>query len=1062
MATGKQNFRQNLLYWWKNSKEAKSFVVYLCFTIVFSIVAFDSKPGKIQYYLNSYVKGVFDSEAYGDIANYDNLVSYLKGDFTEALFLELGYDGKPLDRVQRKYVIGDGRLMGAIRMRQIRGKSKECPIPKKLTQVAIDSNGIPIIIPFCNEGIKRMKQNESPYGDFSIMYDFSKPFLYQTRQQLNSLAFPEEGTFGIYGQDGFNIDLLPSMVPQRLAQEVRNCHSLMEQSTLSCMYAQGLTYDPPPVAPPPPNPPPPPPRTMSQSQSIPGLAMALQAPTIGETSYRAEISHTFNLSSTNPTATLNFDIYNLGTAQLNWQLNSLNVTRPDWFGSMAPSTSSVPATVGATVYKSGVTVSVGRPAGYDSTEQTLYSNATAPVSYDPTSSTTILNIQSAQDPSTFVTLTLNMKYYYNPIAASPAAPATPSAPAGRRQMQGIRDYRADSFSFIQEIQRRKVQQIVAGSCNIPILHKPTALDTNLCRVQNFDIAYQTKCQASASNLVLSAVSAQSGSDNIGCCRLKYLSYQQLADLMTPGKCGTCLCASDSDSVCAAKCSTKQLFHSQLDRLTQINWFDRYTRAIVIDFTLLFGSKNLFTNVRLLFETPEVGGRNGMIYGKIKTRTYRLYRYESAADKLVMVFEIILMCFVVYYSLHEIYEIYQEGWSYFGVWWNWIDWANLIILYVVFAIRITMLKRIDDFDSYEATTFEYIDFPPMGYYATQELNVSSINFFLIYFKIFKYLRHLPRMDAIFTTISAASFDLFLFTVMAVIIFFGFASAFYVCFGMELWEWKTLGDSLGSLMRILLGDFDYPALQETNKIMAPLLFYLFIFVSFFVLLNMFIAIICDSYADVKAAQDDEDLRFYENLFRTIQQSISSFLRRKEAIHEITKDMQEADKDNDNRIDEDELREALKDNPEALQLLETTSIGELLQKYDIDEDGVLNKEEMVKILEDLAKKEADIQKEISKVKGAGMSDADGEYERSRIRAIKHTTLGHAAGEALFGDSNVASRLDRVESQMKDMSRNMAKKLSLMIDLIMSVSDQLTNSNASRQVPGQPAARGQVMPLN
>ena len=119
-------------------------------------------------------------------------------------------------------------------------------------------------------------------------------------------------------------------------------------------------------------------------------------------------------------------------------------------------------------------------------------------------------------------------------------------------------------------------------------------------------------------------------------------------------------------------------------------------------------------------------------------------------------------------------------------------------------------------------------------------------------------------------------------------------------------------------------------------------------------------------------------------------------------------------------------------------------------------------MKILEDLAKKEADIQKEISKVKGAGMSDADGEYERSRIRAIKHTTLGHAAGEALFGDSNVASRLDRVESQMKDMSRNMAKKLSLMIDLIMSVSDQLTNSNASRQVPGQPAARGQVMPLN
>ena len=169
-----------------------------------------------------------------------------------------------------------------------------------------------------------------------------------------------------------------------------------------------------------------------------------------------------------------------------------------------------------------------------------------------------------------------------------------------------------------------------------------------------------------------------------------------------------------------------------------------------------------------------------------------------------------------------------------------------------ALSSQAAQRVSDNDDYSPTSIEYIDFPPLGYYSNQELNVSSINFFLIYFKIFKYLRHLPRMDAIFTTISAASFDLFLFTIMAVIIFMGFASAFYVCFGMELAAWKTLGDSLGSLMRILLGDFDYPELQETNKIMAPLLFYLFIFVSFFVLLNMFIAIICDSYADVKAAQ------------------------------------------------------------------------------------------------------------------------------------------------------------------------------------------------------------------
>ena len=1066
-STGKSTFYQNLMYWWKNSKEAKSFIVYLAFTVVFSIVAFDSRPGKIQFYVNSYVKETFATEAFGNVATYDDFVGYMKGDFTSALFREVGYDGKILDRVQRKHVMGDGRIMGAIRMRQIRGTSKECPTPKKLTQVEIDTNGVPILDPICNKSVNRMKQSKLSYGNTTIMHDFALPFKYQTRQQLDSLSFPEEGTYGIYGQDGFNLDILPVMAAQRLAQEVRNCYSLMEQSTLACMAAQSMVYDPPPVAPPPPYPPPPPPLTSADSDTVSGLSMAIKAPAIGEDAYRVDIHHTFNLSPTNTTASLAFEIFNLGSVQLNWQLRALGVneTRPDWFVSAAPLSSSVPAMAGNAAYKSTVTVNVARPADYNTTERALLSVDGVPPSSSVQylTNSTVLTFESVEDPLTHVRLHLNVLYTYVPDSGS----------SRRRQLASL----TPADSFIEEAQRRgltssslNIYPVFLGQsiCTIPTLHKPVALNTNACRVIGFDNLYNLKCRASAASLVAQAINAQTSGDAGGCCRLKYLSYQQLADLMTTAKCGDCLCAADSDAQCSAKCSTRAIFHNQLDRLTQINWFDDKTRAIVVDFTILYASRNLFTSVRLLFETPDFGGRNGAIFAKVKTRTYRLYRYETSADKLVMIFEIILMCFVVYYTLHELYEIYREGWAYFGVWWNYIDWANLIILYVVFGIRLTMLKRVSDNDDYAATSIEYIDFAPLGYYSNQELNVSSINFFLIYFKIFKYLRHLPRMDAIFTTISAASFDLFLFTIMAVIIFFGFASAFYVCFGMELEAWKTIGDSLGSLMRILLGDFDYPELQEVNKIMAPLLFYLFIFVSFFVLLNMFIAIICDSYADVKAAQDDEDLRFYENLFRTIQSTISNFLRRKAVIHEITKEMKEADKDNDNRIDEDELREALKDNPEALQLLDSTTISELLQKYDIDEDGVLDKDEMVKILEDLAKKEQDIQKEISRVKsGASDRDAphsrDGDYERSRIRAIKHGQLS-GARDGMFADSGEMSiRLDRVESQVKDMSRNMAKKLSLMIDLIMSVSDQLTNSNAARQVnqPGQPT-RAQVMPLN
>jgi len=47
------------------------------------------------------------------------------------------------------------------------------------------------------------------------------------------------------------------------------------------------------------------------------------------------------------------------------------------------------------------------------------------------------------------------------------------------------------------------------------------------------------------------------------------------------------------------------------------------------------------------------------------------------------------------------------------------------------------------------------------------------------------------------------------------------------------------------------------------------------------------------------------------------------------------------------------------------------------------------------------------------------------------------------------VEQRLDKVEGQIKEMSRNVAKKLALMIDLMMSLSDQISNVNAN---PAQP----------
>ena len=55
---------------------------------------------------------------------------------------------------------------------------------------------------------------------------------------------------------------------------------------------------------------------------------------------------------------------------------------------------------------------------------------------------------------------------------------------------------------------------------------------------------------------------------------------------------------------------------------------------------------------------------------------------------------------------------------------------------------------------------------------------------------------------------------------------------------------------TLFRIILGDFDFHELEQADRVLGPLYFCLYVFFVFFVLLNMFLAIINDTYSEVKA--------------------------------------------------------------------------------------------------------------------------------------------------------------------------------------------------------------------
>src|SRR5690606_10344932 len=123
-------------------------------------------------------------------------------------------------------------------------------------------------------------------------------------------------------------------------------------------------------------------------------------------------------------------------------------------------------------------------------------------------------------------------------------------------------------------------------------------------------------------------------------------------------------------------------------------------------------------------------------------------------------------------------------------------------------------------------------------------------FISWVKIFKYVSFNKTMTQLSLTLSRCAKDVAGFAIMFFIVFLAYAQLGYLIFGTQVQGFSTFAQSIFTLFRIVLGDFDFEAIETANRVLGPIFFLTYVFFVFFVLLNMFIAIINDTYGEIKA--------------------------------------------------------------------------------------------------------------------------------------------------------------------------------------------------------------------
>ncbi|XP_032419472.1 polycystin-2 isoform X1 [Xiphophorus hellerii] len=396
--------------------------------------------------------------------------------------------------------------------------------------------------------------------------------------------------------------------------------------------------------------------------------------------------------------------------------------------------------------------------------------------------------------------------------------------------------------------------------------------------------------------------------------------------------------------------TKEESSNRLQFLKDHLWLDRGTRAVFLDFSVYNGNINLFCIGRLLVEFPATGGAVTSWH----FQTVRLIRYVSSWDYFVGMCEVAFCLFILYYVVEEVLEVHIHRLHYFKSMWNCLDVLIVVLSVVAIIMNITRTAMARNLlsgllENYTA----HPSFEPLASLQVQFNNLAAVIVFFSWVKLFKFINFNKTMSQLSTTMSRCAKDLTGFAIMFFIIFLAYAQLAYLVFGTQVNDFSTFQASVFTQFRIILGDFGFSEIEESNPVLGPVYFTTFVFFIFFILMNMFLAIINDTYSEVKADMSQQrcEMEMTDLIKKGCNKALMKLRLKKTPVDEISSGLQQAS----SKINFDELRQDLKGKGHT-----DAEIQAIFAKYDQDGDPELTEHEHQQMRDDLEKEREDLELE------------------------------------------------------------------------------------------------------
>ncbi|XP_022079544.1 polycystic kidney disease protein 1-like 2 [Acanthaster planci] len=308
-------------------------------------------------------------------------------------------------------------------------------------------------------------------------------------------------------------------------------------------------------------------------------------------------------------------------------------------------------------------------------------------------------------------------------------------------------------------------------------------------------------------------------------------------------------------------------------LQDADWISVQTRAVFTEFTLYNPDANYFCLVTYVIEFPPT---NGAIPFPV-VHTFRLYDFADETEVyslLVTLLHLVFLLWLLRLTFIEFEHLKKARAKYFLSFNNCLE--AMTIMLSAFGVIIYVIRQyaVDAFSA-EIAVKKDLHFSFRTLVFLDELYALSLGTigFLATIKLQALLCFDRRFTVMTRTLSDAKFKLLGCGVVFFIVFYGFVWINYLIIGSEQKDYSTIISTSETLLITLLGKFRFSQFDTnaSSKTLVIIIFILFCVFQGFILLNMFMSIIIDSFATLRA-----DEATYENTVY-LEDVIASEIRR-----------------------------------------------------------------------------------------------------------------------------------------------------------------------------------------